>query len=129
MTQALNSITADLRDYPRQRFSAPVEVQFRQPVTGDYGGNLTCAVCYDISRSGMRIYSSVPLEGKEIRIRFKPLKNIEVIRVARIVRCQTQENHILQYGLVFESLLPESLLTELAEESQKLSVDPEFLFS
>lgn len=129
MNSSTISPVVENRTYPRLRYSAPVEVKFRQPDTGRFGEAVKCLLCHDISRSGMRVYSSAPLEGEEICVCLKTPKNAEIIRVVRIVRCVTQANLMLEYGLEFESLLPEALMVELEEESHKQSVDPEFLLS
>lgn len=129
MTSSTNSPLIENREYPRLRYSAPVEVKFRQPETGGFGEPVKCLLSHDISRSGMRVFSSLPLDDEEICVCIKTSKNVEVIRVARIVRCVTQANLMLEYGLEFKSLLPEDFMIELEEESRRESIDPEFLLS
>lgn len=129
MNSSKNYPVVENRDFPRLRYSAPAEVKFRNPETGRFGEAVECLVCHDISRSGMRVYSSVSLEGEEICVSLKTPKNVELIRVVRIVRCVAQANLMHEYGLEFESLLPEAFMVELEEEANRHSIDPELLFS
>ncbi len=59
----------------------------------------------------MRLFSTLQLEEKEIFVRFSAPNNSVVIRKSRVVRVKHRNEWMWEYGLEFESPLPEETLS------------------
>lgn len=131
METPLNYSSSDSREHLRSRYSVPVQILFRnsESAGAPLGESMTCAVSYDISRSGMRLYSSVSLDDKEFSIRFAVPNSDPICEIAHVVRCIHQTNGLYEYGVQFAALLPEFVLIDIERESQRLSLDPEALLT
>ncbi len=109
MLEQKSLLVAEQRNFPRVCHSVPVQLLVRNPGSHEIGAALTTAMSHDLSRSGMRVYSIIHLDNKEIFVRFQSPGGEVLIRSANVVRSTQTTGFIWEYGLEFESLLPESM--------------------
>lgn len=108
------AVSTDLREHPRVQHSTPVKVFLRDTRNGAITEASVEVHCHDLSRSGMRIYASFPIEHKEFVVRFEAPNGSYVVESATVVWGAIQRTEWgFEYGLQFENLLPEDVV-ELA---------------
>ncbi len=98
----------DVREYPRVLHYSPVQLLARCNSGKEPGNLIGMAVSYDISRGGMRLFSAGNIQETELAVRFLSPTGADIIQNARIVRHVQNNEWISQYGLQFETPLPES---------------------
>lgn len=98
MNQISPAIAIDLRRHPRMAYSAPIRVS-----TGHIGNDerICTAVCHDLSCSGVRVLSTLPLTPREVTVQFESPSGEQVRRRARVVRFVHRNEWMWEYGLEF----------------------------
>ena len=104
------AIDVDLREFPRVLHYSPVQLLRWRNSEEDTRNEIGMAVSYDISRGGMRIFTSSLIEETELAVRFLSPTGADIIQNAYIVRHVQSNEWISQYGLQFETPLPESAM-------------------
>jgi len=112
MSTTPETAIAERRMCPRSLYSVPVQILDCVDEEHGVGNAIMTTVCHDLSASGMRIFSTLPLEKKTVFIRFAAPNNSVVIRKSRVVRVKHRNEWMWEYGLEFESPLPEETLSQ-----------------
>ncbi len=108
--QTAMKLAVDLRECPRVLHYAPIQLLEIEENDKAVGQAFATVVSYDVSRSGMRVFSAIEIDVPMFAVRFWTPTGMEVTQPARIVRTVHRNEWIWEYGLQFESLLPESAL-------------------
>lgn len=77
------------------------------------GELLMSAICYDLSRGGIRVFSTLPLNVEQLVVQISTARGEEIAQSAHVVRRVYREEWMWEHGLQFDSPLPESIISEL----------------
>lgn len=108
--QAALKLAVNLREFPRIMYDSHVTLLRLNEASGEVSESLGTVVSFDLSRSGMRIFSPFPINESFLAVRFQSPAGMALTQTAKIVRTVHRNEWIWEYGLQFAVLLPESAM-------------------
>ncbi len=119
MNTVLSALTIvnKLGAFARIPHQSPVQVLIDCKPDGMQWANSLAAVSRDISRSGMSLFTTWPINVARITVRFVTPTGVDITQKAQVVQIIQSRDGNWEYNLEFENLLPESALPGSCQET------------
>ena len=96
--------------FPSVLHYSPVQILAADGLEGENAIPVGTGISYDLSRRGMRLFTTLPIDHPQIEIRFLTPSGADVTRAVRVVDVQHRNDWVWINQLEFETDLPESEL-------------------
>lgn len=103
-------IAANRDTVPRVLHYSPVQILAVDGSEGENSVPVGSGVSYDLSRNGMRLFTTLPIDSPDFEIRFLTPTGSDVTRTARVVNVDHRNEWVWLHELEFETPLPESAM-------------------